>query len=624
MLREAGPVLGGLLGDVGVDDAREARERPRATRGTARTEWGASHGSRARRSTAARTVVRDRGPRTAAGRRAAARPGRRARRRPAAGGSGSRPSPRRRSPAGRARRGSAYGVPSGGVVQVVELADRGDPGLRHLEEREGRDRLDRLRVEGVRDRVHPVAPAPEVVPPGRRATGRAPGSRAGTRGECTFTNPGSTSRPAGHRHLGVAIGRHHAYNGGCVHLDAPIAFEALRGPARDPGPRPVARGRSRRLLELARPDVPLAERASTPTASTRSRALAFLEMARGRDHHGRRVPLPAPRRPTARPTPTRDELAQRVIAAAGRSASGFRLLRVAYARAGAGRAAARRPAPVRGPRSRTTSSPRSTRPLGAVGSPRTRSARCRPGALRALSGFAGVVHAHVTSSPPRTSLRRRARVLPAAALRRAGLLTERFTAVHLTHPMDGDVALAWARGASVCVLPVDRARSRRRVPAGRRARSGADLRRLRQPRGDRSARRGARARAACARVAGGGTCCAGGRRTASRSGSCGRERRRGDRILGGAGRGSPRARRRTSSLDLDRAAADGVPPLEAAAFVATPGVGRRGVGRRPTVVAGGRTPVGARSARGPPATCPGLTADRSVSSSAAGPPPPRC
>jgi hypothetical protein len=53
------------------------------------------------------------------------------------------------------------------VVQVVELTHVGDPGLEHLEERQRGHRLDPVRIERVRDRIHPVAPAPEVVGAGR-------------------------------------------------------------------------------------------------------------------------------------------------------------------------------------------------------------------------------------------------------------------------------------------------------------------------------------------------------------------------------------------------------------------------------------------------------------------------
>ena len=52
------------------------------------------------------------------------------------------------------------------VVQVVELADRGEAGFQHLDEGEGGDRLDVVGREPVEEAVHDLAPGPEAV--GRR------------------------------------------------------------------------------------------------------------------------------------------------------------------------------------------------------------------------------------------------------------------------------------------------------------------------------------------------------------------------------------------------------------------------------------------------------------------------
>ncbi len=52
------------------------------------------------------------------------------------------------------------------MMQVVELADAADAGQRHLRVHGGREREIAVRVEPVRDLVHPLAPRPE------RASGR--------------------------------------------------------------------------------------------------------------------------------------------------------------------------------------------------------------------------------------------------------------------------------------------------------------------------------------------------------------------------------------------------------------------------------------------------------------------
>ena len=49
------------------------------------------------------------------------------------------------------------------VMNVVKLADRGDPRQRHLEKREARCRVNFFRSEAVRSGVHLLAPCPEAV-----------------------------------------------------------------------------------------------------------------------------------------------------------------------------------------------------------------------------------------------------------------------------------------------------------------------------------------------------------------------------------------------------------------------------------------------------------------------------
>ncbi len=74
--------------------------------------------------------------------------------------------------------------------------------------------------------------------------------------------------------------------------------------------------------------------------------------------------------------------------------------------------------------------------------------------LRVLASFEGVVHAHVAEQPAEVlqcmnTLGRS----PLAVFADSGLVSERFTAVHLTWPSDGDlVRLATAKG-TVCVCP---------------------------------------------------------------------------------------------------------------------------------------------------------------------------
>ena len=58
----------------------------------------------------------------------------------------------------------------GRVVQVVELADAGDPGERHLAERGPREREARVGIERARQLVHLLAPGPERALAGVRAT----------------------------------------------------------------------------------------------------------------------------------------------------------------------------------------------------------------------------------------------------------------------------------------------------------------------------------------------------------------------------------------------------------------------------------------------------------------------
>jgi formimidoylglutamate deiminase len=306
-------------------------------------------------------------------------------------------------------------------------------------------------------------------------------------------------------------------------------------------------------------------------------ALAFLEMAEAgiaqvgefhylqRDPDGRRYADP-------------DELAKRVIAAAERVGIRICLLRVAYLRAAAG--APLRPDQRRFGDDRPDDVLAAVERLGALRSPllsvglAPHSVRAVPAdALRVLSAYAGVVHAHVSEQPAENEqCRAEHGASPLAVFERAGLLHDRFVAVHLTWPEPGDLERLVAADAGVCVcpsteldlgdgfLPLD-VRARARLSLGSdshanidpwgeartietHARALARRRNVLAPPGDRD---GLAARLLTAMT------------------------REGSRALGAPTAGlAPGAPADIVILDMDRPGADGVPPLQAAAFVATP------------------------------------------------------
>lgn len=77
-----------------------------------------------------------------------------------------------------------------------------------------------------------------------------------------------------------------------------------------------------------------------------------------------------------------------------------------------------------------------------------------PDWLGALSSWRGPVHAHVAEQPAEVSacFAETGRS-PLEVFADAGLLGSQFTAVHLTHPSDGDLALLAAAGGTACVCP---------------------------------------------------------------------------------------------------------------------------------------------------------------------------
>ncbi len=151
-----------------------------------------------------------------------------------------------------------------------------------------------------------------------------------------------------------------------------------------------------------------------------------------------------------------DELAKRVLDAAGRVGLRAVLLRVAYARAGAGvepnphqaRFLDANPQAVLEAAARLAAS-------GARVGLAPHSVRAVPADwLRELSSFTGVIHAHVDEQPEeiRQSRAEYGRA-PLEVFADAGLLRPSFTAVHLTHPDDAELTLLHKSGARVCACP---------------------------------------------------------------------------------------------------------------------------------------------------------------------------
>jgi len=306
-------------------------------------------------------------------------------------------------------------------------------------------------------------------------------------------------------------------------------------------------------------------------------ALAFLEMAEagftrvGEFHYLHRAPDGS-----AYADP--DELTHRIFAAAEQVGIGVTLLRVAYERSAPGKplrpeqirfrddhvedvlAAAHRMRERVSGTTRVGVAPHSVRAVSAEG-------------LRVFAAWDGLVHAHVSEQPNdnETCLAEHGRS-PLAVLDDAGLVHERFTAVHLTWPLPGDVdRLANAKG-SLCVCPsteLDLGDGFLPVEARLRLACciGTDSQAVLEPLTE------ARALELHARPL------AGRRNVLAPLGEGSGLAERilhaastvGDRALGGDGAGiADGAPADLVLLDLRRPAAEGVPPLEAAAFVSTP------------------------------------------------------
>ncbi len=323
-------------------------------------------------------------------------------------------------------------------------------------------------------------------------------------------------------------------------------------------------------------------------------ALAFLEMAEsgittvGEFHY-------LHHQPDGTPYADPDELSHRVMAAAEAVGVHLCLLRVAYGRGGPHKppdtgqrrfvdpnpdsvlASLERLSQAMGPTVRVGLAAHSVRALDAAW-------------LEALSAWPGVVHAHVSEQPAEnaTCMGEHGRS-PLAVLHDAGLVHSRFCAVHLTHPMDGDLELLRDAGGRVCVCPTTEmdlgdgwlpVTARRELPTclGSDSQAAIDLwweaRTLELHGRAESGRRNVLATA--------------GDRHSLATHLLRAATVEGDRALGGAGAGiAVGAPADLVAVDLDRPAADGVPVLEAAAFVARPEwVERLWVAGRPVVVDG--------------------------------------
>jgi formimidoylglutamate deiminase len=272
-----------------------------------------------------------------------------------------------------------------------------------------------------------------------------------------------------------------------------------------------------------------------------------------------------------------DELAQRVIAAAHDAGLRITLLRAAYGRCDANRPLLPEQRRFRdsGPESVLSAIQRLKRheddrtTIGLA----PHSVRAVPPAwLEELSAFDGLVHAHVAEQPSEVaSCLDETGQEPLQLLAAAGLVHSRFTAVHLTHPHANDARLLSAANATVCACPfTELDLGDGFLPLSlldQRLCIGSDSHAIIHPL--------AEARAIELHARG-----LSGRRNvmAPMDDQHGLAKRiltiattNGSRALGAGGLGiTPGAPADLVALDLRRPAAEGVPPLEAAAFVSTP------------------------------------------------------
>jgi formimidoylglutamate deiminase len=293
--------------------------------------------------------------------------------------------------------------------------------------------------------------------------------------------------------------------------------------------------------------------------------LAFLEMAEAGFthvgefhylHHG----------PGGVPYADPDALARQVIRAARSVGLSITLLRVLYGRNGAGSPLGEHQLRFRD--NAPDDALRAVERLSAIDDPGVsiglapHSVRAVPAEwLHELASFGGAIHAHVAEQPAELeSCRAEHGVDPLEVFERAGLLHERFTAVHLTHPAPADPVRLRATDSHAAIDPWLEVRS-----LELHARGLAQQRNVMSPPQD---RHGLARRLLAIGSEGGARslCVAGGR----------------------LGVGEPAS---MVALDLDRPAALGVPPLEAAALVATPEWVSHSWSLGQAVVVGGEHPL---------------------------------
>ena len=201
------------------------------------------------------------------------------------------------------------------------------------------------------------------------------------------------------------------------------------------------------------------------------------------------------------------------------------------------------------------------------------SVRAVPGEwMPELASFKGPIHAHVAEQPAEVSacLQATGRS-PLAVFAEGGLVTDRFTAVHLTYPSQGDLQIIDDANAAVCACPITE------MDLG----DGFLPLKLRSGRvsvgSDSHARIDLFEEARCLEMH--ARALVGRRNVLAVEGERDSLARRiidigtveGTRCLGGLGSGiSVGASADLVAVDLDRPAAMGVPPVEAVAFCATP------------------------------------------------------
>jgi len=196
----------------------------------------------------------------------------------------------------------------------------------------------------------------------------------------------------------------------------------------------------------------------SPAAVQAVSELAFLELVEGGVTHVGEFHY-LHHQPDGTPYADPDELALRVIAAAARVGLRITLLWVVYGRGGPG-------TPLSAEQRRFSCAS----PAAALAAAERLAGRCgsraavglAPHSVRAvhpswwaeLAAWPGVLHAHV-SEQPRENAQCHAEVglSPIALLEREGVLSDRFAAVHLTHPEPGDVDALRRAGAGVVVCP---------------------------------------------------------------------------------------------------------------------------------------------------------------------------